>query len=113
MSGVSAPPTANRLLAALPVAEIERLRAHLEPVELAFKQGLHVHSDRFPLTQEFLGQMLGVRSASVNVAASILQKAGFIRYSRGVITILDRAGLESAACKCYRLIEAEYARLIG
>lgn len=72
-----------------------------------------VHADRFPLTQEFLGEMLGVRRASVNVAAGILQKAGFIRYSRGVITILDRDGLESASCECYRLVEAEYVRLIG
>jgi CRP-like cAMP-binding protein len=72
-----------------------------------------VDSDRFPLTQAFLAQMLGVRRASVGTVAGRLQKAGLIRYSRGVITILDRPGLEAAACECYRIIEAEYDRLLG
>lgn len=71
-----------------------------------------VGSDRFPLTQELLAQMLGVRRAGVNAAASILQKAGFIRYSRGVITVTDRPGLESAACECYRVVHDEYERLL-
>jgi Mn-dependent DtxR family transcriptional regulator len=70
-------------------------------------------SEQFPLTQQFLAHMLGVRRASVTTAASKLQKAGLIRYSRGVITVLDRPGLEAAACECYRVIEAEYARLLG
>jgi CRP-like cAMP-binding protein len=72
-----------------------------------------VSSDQIPLTQQFLAQMLGVRRASVGTVASKLQKAGLIRYSRGVITILDRPGLEAAACECYRIIEAEYSRLLG
>ena len=72
-----------------------------------------VDSDQFPLTQQFLAQMLGVRRASVGAVAGRLQKAGLIRYSRGVITILDRPGLEAAACECYRIIEAEYDRLLG
>jgi CRP-like cAMP-binding protein len=72
-----------------------------------------VDADQFPLTQQFLAQMLGVRRASVGTVASTLQKAGLIRYSRGVITILDRPGLEAAACECYRIIEAEYERLLG
>jgi CRP-like cAMP-binding protein len=72
-----------------------------------------VSSDQFPLTQQFLAQMLGVRRASVGTVASKLQKAGLIRYSRGVVTILDRPGLEAAACECYRIIEAEYDRLLG
>ena len=72
-----------------------------------------VDSDQFPLTQQFLAQMLGVRRASVGTVASKLQKAGLIRYSRGVITILDRPGLEAAVCECYRIIEAEYDRLLG
>ena len=70
-------------------------------------------SDQFPLTQQFLAQMLGVRRASVGAVAGKLRKAGLIRYSRGVITILDRLGLEAAACECYRIIEAEYDRLLG
>jgi CRP-like cAMP-binding protein len=72
-----------------------------------------VDADQFPLTQQFLAQMLGVRRASVSAVASKLQKAGLIRYSRGVITVLDRPGLEAAACECYRIIEAEYDRLLG
>lgn len=60
-----------------------------------------------PLTQEFLGQMLGSRRASVTVAAGILQKAGLIEYMRGSVTIVNRAGLEEAACDCYRLIEQQ------
>jgi CRP-like cAMP-binding protein len=71
-----------------------------------------IGSDRFPLTQEFMGQMLGVRRATVNVAAGMLHKAGFIAYTRGRITVLDREGLESAACECYRLIRSEFDRLV-
>jgi CRP-like cAMP-binding protein len=69
-------------------------------------------SDRFPLTQEFLAQMLGVRRAGVSAAASILQRAGFIRYSRGMMRIIDRSGLESAACGCYRTVREEFERLL-
>ncbi|MBD2309359.1 Crp/Fnr family transcriptional regulator [Chroococcidiopsis sp. FACHB-1243] len=72
-----------------------------------------VGSDNFPLTQEFLAQMLGVRRPSVSVVASILQKAGLIRYSRGKIAILDRPGLESATCECHRVIKQEFDRLLG
>ncbi|MCU0549378.1 MAG: Crp/Fnr family transcriptional regulator [Leptolyngbya sp. Prado105] len=72
-----------------------------------------VPSDEFFLTQELLSQMLGVRRASVSVVAAILQKAGFITYSRGKIRILDRLGLESAACECYSVVKAEFDRLLG
>ena len=71
-----------------------------------------VLSDSFPLTHEFLSQMLGVHRPTVTVAAGILQKAGLVEYSRGTITILDRKGLEAASCNCYRLIAAEYERLL-
>ncbi len=53
-----------------------------------------------PLTQEFLGHMLGTRRASVTTAAGVLQKAGMTAYTRGNVTILDRAKLERAACDC-------------
>ena len=70
-----------------------------------------VGNDTFPLTQEYLAQMLAVRRATVNVAIAILKKAEFIRYVRGRITITDRFGLESAACPCYLVIRREYERL--
>jgi CRP-like cAMP-binding protein len=67
--------------------------------------------DTFPLTQEFLSHMLGVRRATVNVATGMLKKAGFIRYVRGKITVIDRPGLESAACDCYQAIVKVYDTL--
>jgi CRP-like cAMP-binding protein len=72
-----------------------------------------VSGDTFPLTHEFLGQMLGVHRPTVSVAAGILQKAGLIEYTRGMITIIDRKGLENASCPCYRLITNEYDRLLN
>ena len=67
--------------------------------------------DTFPLTQEFLSHMLGVRRATVNVATGMLKKAGFIRYVRGKITVIDRPGLESASCDCYHAILKVYDSL--
>ncbi len=64
------------------------------------------------LTQDFLAQMLGVRRASVSVVAATLQKAGFIRYRRGIIDVLDRAGLEESSCECYAVVRKEYERLL-
>jgi CRP-like cAMP-binding protein len=72
-----------------------------------------VGADEFLLTQEFLALMMGVRRARVSAAAGRLRKAGLIRYARGRITILDRPGLESVACECYRVIEREFDRLLG
>jgi CRP-like cAMP-binding protein len=60
-----------------------------------------------PLTQEFLSHMLGTRRASVTVAAGILQKAGLIKYSRGIVTIVNRSRLEEAACECYDIISRQ------
>jgi CRP-like cAMP-binding protein len=60
-----------------------------------------IHADKFALSHEFLATMLGARRQSVTVVAGALQSAGFIRYKHGWITIVDRAGLESAACECY------------
>jgi Mn-dependent DtxR family transcriptional regulator len=56
--------------------------------------------------------MLGVRRASVTVAARTLQAAGLIEYRRGQITVIDRAGLEEASCECYAVIKQEYRRLV-
>lgn len=72
-----------------------------------------VHSDRLTITQEFISNMLGTRRESVTVAAARLQDAGLIHYSRGNITILDRPGLESIGCECYRTIKGEFDRLVG
>jgi CRP-like cAMP-binding protein len=60
--------------------------------------------DRIPLTQEFRSQMLGVRRTTVTMVAGVLQKAGLIRYRRGYVEIIDRSGLEQAACECYGII---------
>jgi CRP-like cAMP-binding protein len=72
-----------------------------------------VGGDSFPLTQEFLGQMLGVARPTVNIAGATLQKAGFIHYTRGRITVLDRTGLESASCECYARVVAERHKMLN
>ena len=72
-----------------------------------------VDADTFPLTQEFLSTMLGVRRPSVTVAAGMLQKAGFITYSRGNMTVVDRAALEASACECYQIITEQFQHLPG
>jgi len=63
--------------------------------------------DNLPLTQEFLGQMLGTRRSSVTVAAGALQKAGLISYTRGSVKILSRKKLEDAACDCYGIVQRQ------
>lgn len=72
-----------------------------------------VDTDEFPLTHEFLSQMLGVRRAAVSEVAARLKNASFISYIYGKVIILDRAGLEATSCECYELIKAEFERLIG
>ena len=64
-------------------------------------------AEEFPLTQEFLSTMLGVRREGVSKAAGALQAAKLIRYSRGMITILNSRGLEAKSCQCYAIIKAE------
>lgn len=66
----------------------------------------HIH-----LTQELIGSMLGVRREAVTEAAGKLQAAGLIQYSRGLIKVIDRPGLEARACECYAVVKAEYDRL--
>jgi CRP-like cAMP-binding protein len=70
-------------------------------------------TDEIMLTQAFIAEMLGIRRPSVTVAAGLLQKAGFIAYSRGHVTILDRVGLENAACECYAIAHRELEGLVG
>src|SRR2546421_3604266 len=69
-------------------------------------------TDRIPLTQEFLSEMLGVRRTSVSEVAHKLQAAGLIRYSRGVIEIVDRPALEQRACECYAGIREKAAQIL-
>ncbi len=64
------------------------------------------------MTQELIANMLGVRRESVTEDALKLQHAGLIRYARGHITVLDRAGLEKRSCECYEVVKREYDRLL-
>lgn len=73
--------------------------------------------DRLPsrelvMTQELIASMLGVRREGITEAAGDLQRAGFIRYRRGHITVLERSGLEARACECYAVVKKELDRLL-
>jgi len=108
----------QRFVQALFVQVAQRLAcAALHPIQARYSRWLLLTHDRmgdreFPLTQESLAQMLGVRRASVTAAASALQDAGYIRHSRGRVAILDREGLENTSCECYRIIRSELDRLL-
>ncbi len=71
-----------------------------------------IDSDTVALTQEFLADMLGVQRTTVTAVAGALQAKGLIRYRRGVVDILDRAGLEATACECYDAVRRTYERLL-
>jgi CRP-like cAMP-binding protein len=71
-----------------------------------------VGSDEFPLTQELLAEMLGVRRQSISGIASALQQAGTVRYSRGQLKIVNRRALESISCECYRRVREECESLL-
>lgn len=66
------------------------------------------HADHFYLTHVLLAEMLGVRRSGVTTAAGALQRRKLIHYSRGEITVLDRKGLEQAACECYQVVTDAY-----
>ncbi|MEO6527303.1 MAG: Crp/Fnr family transcriptional regulator [Gemmatimonadaceae bacterium] len=72
-----------------------------------------VRGDQFELTHEFLSILLGVRRAGVSQAADGLQRQGFIRYRRGKVVVVNRSGLEGAACECYATDRADFERLLS
>lgn len=69
-------------------------------------------ASKLTLTQELIARTMGVRREAITVAAQKLQAAGVIRYARGSITVLDRSGLESLACECYKIVKDEFDRLL-
>ena len=69
--------------------------------------------DSLTMTQDLIANMLGVRREGVTEAAGKLQRAGYIRYSRGHITVLDRPGLEKRVCECYEVVKLEFDRLLS
>lgn len=71
-----------------------------------------VARDEIPLTHEYLAMMLGTGRSGVTIAAGTLQQAGFIRSAHGLITILDRTGLENASCECYEVAREQFGGLI-
>src|SRR5882672_1620102 len=97
----------NSMLVAMQSTQLAACN-RLHDVEERLARWLLMSHDRIggktlPLTQELLGQMLGTRRPTVSVAASILQKAGMISYTRGNVTILNRVKLKDAACDCYEI----------
>jgi CRP-like cAMP-binding protein len=72
-----------------------------------------VDGDVLRLKQQFLAEMLGVHRPAVSIAAGTLQRAGMIRYSRGKVSVLDRAALESASCECYAIITRRMEALLA
>ena len=69
--------------------------------------------DTLPFTQEFLAEMLGVRRTSVSLVAHTLQQAGFIKYTRGRIQIVNLEGLQESACECYGTVNSNYRALLS
>jgi CRP-like cAMP-binding protein len=72
-----------------------------------------MHGKDFHLSHEFLAVMLGVARPTVSLVAGTLQDGGLIRYTRGRITVLDRAGLLAASCECYAIVREQFDRLIA
>jgi CRP-like cAMP-binding protein len=72
-----------------------------------------MESNVVPLTHEFLAVMLGVRRSSITEVLNPIHKTGLVSNSRGMITVLDRDGLEKLSCECYRKVKDEFDRLLG
>jgi CRP-like cAMP-binding protein len=90
----------------------------LHTTEERFAKWMLMNHDRVPgdeihITQEFLADMLGVHRPSVSLIARGFQQLGLIKYSRGVVTVLDRQGIEEASCECYAAVRKQYERALG
>lgn len=72
-----------------------------------------VQRDQFQLTQEFLADMLGVHRPLVSLIARRFQLAGLIDYRRGIVTVIDRHGLEESTCECYAIVKKQFERILG
>ncbi len=88
----------------------------LHPIEQRLCRWLRQCHDRvrreeFPMRQEFMSQMLGVARPTVSIAASMLQKAGLISYSRGRMRVLDPEGLAEGACECYEIVNGQIDKI--
>ena len=119
-----ASPSLRRLLNRFALAYMTQLAQNgacnrLHSIEQRCARWLLMTHDRMgqpkvmPLKQQFLAFMLGVRRAGVSVAAGALQDAGFIRYRRGSIRVLDRPGLQTASCECYEVIHGTFERMLA
>ena len=107
----------NRYLHVL-IAQLSRIAActHFHEVESRLARWLlmahdRAHTDHIYFTHQTLANMLGVQRSAITIAAGILQQRGYIRYIRGDIRVLDRAGLEAASCDCYSVLIGNYDQL--
>ena len=89
----------------------------LHPVEARLARWLltvreRVEADQFPITHDFMARMLGANRATVSLTAATIQQAGYIRYTRGKLTVLDVEGLEDVSCECYRIVKQRYEDIL-
>jgi Crp-like helix-turn-helix protein len=91
---------------------------HFHPIDQRLARWLlmthdRTHANSFPITQELIAHLMGVRRVGITKAAGALQRRDIIHYVRGVLTIVDRSALQSAACSCYALDRKTYARFLS
>lgn len=88
---------------------------HIEPRLARWLLMTHdrVEGDRFSMTHEFISYMLGVHRPGVTIAVGGLQRAGLVRHEKGVMEVLDRAGLEAASCECYAHVRRRMEWIMG
>jgi CRP-like cAMP-binding protein len=89
----------------------------LHPVEARLARWLltvrdRVEADQFPITHDFMARMLGANRATVSLTAAIIQQAGYIRYTRGKLNVLDAEGLEDVSCECYGIVKKRYEDIL-